>query len=78
MPTVLTIGAYRIFFYASDRGEPRHVHVEREDRVAKFWLQPVRLQRSGGFVRAELQRIQALVGRHEADLVRSWNEYFKD
>ena len=29
-------GPYRFFFYASDRTEPEHVHVERDDRVAKF------------------------------------------
>jgi hypothetical protein len=29
MPTVLRIGPYRFFFYAGDRDEPPHVHVER-------------------------------------------------
>jgi len=33
MPTVLQIGPYRFFFYAGDRDEPPHVHVEREDRL---------------------------------------------
>ncbi|HEV2177470.1 MAG TPA: DUF4160 domain-containing protein [Terriglobia bacterium] len=49
MPTVLRSGAYRLFFYAGDRDEPPHVHVERDDKVAKFWLAPVRLKTSGGF-----------------------------
>lgn len=40
MPTVLRDGPYRFFFYASDRGEPPHVHVQRELMVAKFWLTP--------------------------------------
>ena len=57
MPTVLRLGPYRFFFYASDRDEPQHVHVEREDKIAKFWLNPVRLQGSGGFSRAEIARI---------------------
>lgn len=48
MPTVLREGPYRFFFYASDREEPPHVHVERDRQTAKFWLQPVRLERSGG------------------------------
>ncbi|MCH7760391.1 DUF4160 domain-containing protein [candidate division TA06 bacterium] len=60
MPTVLRAGPYRLFFYAGDRDEPQHIHVEREDKVAKFWLDPVRLQRSGGFNRAELVRIEIL------------------
>jgi hypothetical protein len=61
MPTVLRVGPYRFYFYASDRQEPPHVHVERDDKVAKFWLSPVRLERSGGFSRREINRIQDLV-----------------
>ena len=30
MPTVLREGPYRYYFYASDREEPPHVHVERD------------------------------------------------
>ena len=40
MPTILREGPYRFFFYASDRDEPLHVHVERDDRVAKFLAGP--------------------------------------
>ena len=76
MPTVLRIGPYRLFFYAGDRDEPEHVHIERDDRVAKFWLDPVRLQRSGGFGSGELNRIRRLVEDNREDLIRSWNEYF--
>ena len=63
-------------FYAGDREEPPHVHVERDRNVGKFWLTPVRLQSSGGFSRAKIQRMQRLVEDHEAELLRSWHEYF--
>ena len=76
MPTVLRNGPYRLFFYAGDRDEPPHVHVERDNNIAKFWLDPVRLQNSGGFNRTELNRIQKLVDENREDLLRSWNEYF--
>ncbi|PYP84383.1 MAG: DUF4160 domain-containing protein [Blastocatellia bacterium AA13] len=76
MPTVLRNGPYRFFFYAGDRDEPPHVHVERDKDIAKFWLDPVRLQNSGGFSRTELNRIQKLVEENKPDLLRSWNEYF--
>jgi hypothetical protein len=76
MPTVLRSGPYRFFFYAGDRDEPPHVHVERDDNKAKFWLEPVRLQNSGGFGRTEIGRIQKLVDENREDLLRSWNEYF--
>src|SRR5712664_465736 len=35
MPTILRIGPYRFFFYAGDSGEPAHVHVVRDDCIAK-------------------------------------------
>jgi hypothetical protein len=76
MPTVLRIGPYRFFFYAGDRDEPPHIHVERDDNTAKFWLIPVRLQNSGGFTRTEISRIQRSVEENREDLLRSWNEYF--
>ncbi len=66
MPTVAIIGPYRVFFYASDRAEPVHGHVERANKVAKFWLDPVRLARSGGFSRKELGRIQALLREQQS------------
>jgi hypothetical protein len=76
MPTVLRIGPYRFFFYAGDRDEPEHVHIERDDHLAKFWLDPVRLQSSGGFGSSEINRIQKLVADNRQVLIRSWNEYF--
>ncbi len=76
MPTVLRSGPYRLFFYAGDRDEPPHVHVERDDRIAKFWLDPMRLQRDGGFSRAEIIRIERLVGDRQVELMEAWNEYF--
>ncbi len=78
MPTVLRDGPYRIFFYSGDSREPPHVHVEREDRVAKIWLRPVRLERSGGFGRNELNRIIHLVERQRGSLLESWNAYFSN
>ena len=78
MPTVHHEGPYRFFFYANDRDEPPHVHVERDNKKAKFWLTPVRLERSGGFNRSELSHIQQLVAANREILLRGWNEYFND
>jgi hypothetical protein len=76
MPTILRKGPYRFFFYAGDRDEPRHVHVEREDKVAKFWLEPVRLHSSGGFSRSEISRVQKIVIAHGKVLEEAWDAYF--
>ncbi len=76
MPTVLRSGPYRLFFYSADGAEPPHVHVERDDRTAKFWLRPVRLQSSGGFSRVEIARIQTIVVENLETLSRCWDEFF--
>jgi hypothetical protein len=78
MPTVAKVGPYRLFFYSSDRHEPPHVHVERDASVAKVWLEPVRLARSGGFGRAELRAIEALVNAHATQVLEAWHDHFDD
>ena len=45
--------------------------------MAKFWLDPVRLQSSGGFSRVELARIEKLVSKHQSAFLEAWNEYFR-
>ena len=76
MPTIFRFGPYRFFFYAGDREEPVHVHVERDDKIAKFWIDPVRLQRSGGFSRHEIAEIHKLVEKHIAMITEAWHDYF--
>jgi Domain of unknown function (DUF4160) len=76
MPTLLRKGPYRFFCYASDRHEPPHIHVERDDKVAKYWLRPIRLQISYGFGSVEIRRIQTIIAHHHQDLLEGWNEYF--
>jgi len=76
MPTVLRAGPYRFFFYAGDGDEPPHVHVERDDGQAKFWLDPVRLQNSHGFAANEINIIEKLVIENQQHLLDRWNEFF--
>lgn len=68
---------YRFLFYASDRHEPPHVHVERDCATAKFWLDPVRLESNKGFTAAELRKVRRLVEDNEAALLEEWNEFFR-
>ena len=76
MPTVIRSGPYRFFFYAGDRDESPHVHVERDDKIAKFWLVPVRLQYSGGFNRMEINTIHKNIQKHQKKLLGGWHDYF--
>jgi hypothetical protein len=78
MPTILKIGAFRFFFYAGDRLEPPHVHIERDQNTCKFWIDPVMFCKSHGFSRNEINLIYKMVFENKDHLLRSWNEYFND
>ncbi len=78
MPTVLRIGSYRFFFYSSDRVEPEHIHIENDDNIAKVWLDPVRLQNSGGFTRPQINKVLKIITVHRIELMEAWNDYFRD
>jgi hypothetical protein len=76
MPTILRIGPYRLFFVSLDCSEPPHIHVQREGMVAKFWLEPLVLERAGGFKSHELNAVGKLVDENRALLLERWHEYF--
>ena len=44
--------------------------------VAKFWLEPLALERAGGFSRVELNALARIVEEHREQFVRSWYEFF--
>ena len=75
MPTVLRSGPYRFYFYSNERGEPPHIHVQRERFLAKFWLEPVSLAGSRRFRSHELRLIQRIVDGHIEQLLEAWNEH---
>ncbi len=76
MPTVLRVGPYRFFFYSGDQDEPPHVHIEQDNCEAKFWLDPVRFERSRGFGRREINQIRAIIEKNQANFLERWNGYF--
>jgi len=76
MPTVLTIGRFRFFFFSNEGGEPVHIHVESDDQYAKYWLDPVQLAKSVGYNARELNEVRRLVTKNEEAFKVRWNEHF--
>lgn len=76
MPTVLRSGPYRVYFYSHEPNEPPHVHVDRDDKSAQFWLDPLGLARNWGFSPSELRRIEELLAINEQKLLEKWYERF--
>jgi hypothetical protein len=44
MPTVLFINGFRFFFYSNEGFEPQHIHIEKGNAVARFWLEDIELE----------------------------------
>ena len=76
MPTVHWIGPYRFFFYSRENQEPPHIHVERDDNVAKYWLEQVTLASNHGFRAHELTQVRMLVIQHREKFLEAWHGYF--
>ncbi len=73
MPTVLREGPYRACDFSHDLVEPPHVHIDRDNLSAKFWLEPVSLAANFGFSPRELRRIQVLIVENRAKLLEAWH-----
>lgn len=76
MPTVARIGPYRFFFFGNERLEPPHIHVQRDGRLAKFWLRPLALASASGFAGHELRRLHRIVEENRNHFEEAWHEFF--
>jgi hypothetical protein len=76
-PTVFIIEGYRYFFFSEEGNERPHVHVKKDEKLCKFWLNPkVKVAKSTGFKEFELKRIEAVILENREILIGRWHEYF--
>ena len=76
MPTIRgIIGPYRLFFFSFDCNEPRHVHVQRERRVCKYWMDQIVLASNHGFSPVELNAIRGVLKDNRNRILEAWDEH---
>lgn len=76
MPTIKNIsGKYCFFFCSFDCNEPMHVHVQRENFLCKFWIDPIVLGKNTGFSPKELNDIRKLIIRNKNKIMEAWYEH---
>ena len=76
MPTVFRLNGFRYFFFSNEGFEPVHIHIEKGEKYAKFWLYPLSVAYNDGFNSSELNKIEKVVMRHKNLIEEKWNEYF--
>jgi hypothetical protein len=55
--------------------EPKHVHIQREKLLCKFWLEPIALGKNHGFSAQELNAIRRIIKSNLPKILEAWNEY---
>ena len=79
MPVVFRSRGFRFFFYANEGRprEPTHIHVERGERQAKFWLHPeVSIAYNDGFDARALRELMRLVEANRERIEKAWDTFF--
>ena len=76
MPTLLIWHGYRFWFYALDRDEPPHVHVVKDGKSLKVWLQNLEVARNQGYNDKEIARVLAVIAERQDDWIGAWNDFF--
>jgi hypothetical protein len=77
LPTIFKKGPYRFFFYSGDNNEPAHIHVERDNKIAKFWIKPVTLAYNAGFKQHEIVKLRNIIQDNQNLILEAWNEFFQ-
>jgi len=78
MPTLLRWKGYRFFFYSADGWEPAHIHVVKDGKEAKLWLNDVSVAVDMGYSARELGEIIRRTRTERAVFMEIWNGYFGD
>jgi len=75
VPTILTEDGFRLYFFANEGMEPKHVHVQYGGATAKFWINPVVLSKNQGMNASELKRAAKIVSKNEKLIAEKWDEF---
>lgn len=79
MPKVFDWNGYRFHFFSNegDPREPVHIHVEKDDADAKFWLFPeVEIAYNRGFDARTIKRLREVIEARRSDIEKAWNDHF--
>lgn len=75
MPTVLRVDGYQVIIFTSDH-PPAHVHVRARGNLAKILLDPVEVERAGGFNSGEISDILSIVNQNRLRLLAEWDKFY--
>ena len=76
MPKILKYRSYRFYFYSHENNEPPHIHIDKDNKSAKFWLNPINLAVNYGFNQKEINEIEKILKSSQKLMLDKWREFF--
>lgn len=73
MPQVFKQKGYSFYFYSSDLNEPMHIHISRDGKEAKLWINTMSFAQEGRFTKSELNEIERIARGRVNEIIRAWN-----
>lgn len=79
MPTILMMLGWRFFFYSNERNEPIHVHCQKGEAEAKYWLDTKLFEvvEAHGYNMSPSDRrtVRRIIFENFDYIVAQWNEF---
>lgn len=76
MPRVFEWKGWRFEFYSLDSNEPPHIHIRKDRKETKIWLERVEVARNKRCTDKELNDLLDVVRLHRTDFLEKWHEHF--
>ena len=81
MPTVIFLFGWRYFFYSDEGSEPLHIHCEKGEKEAKFWLdvktRAITLAFAHNMSAKDMRDVKRVIGQYFDELLKAWKNHQK-
>ena len=79
MPTILFINGWRFFFYSNEGNEPIHIHVQKAEMEAKYWIfaegYEIKEAFSYNLSSKDKREVKKLIYLNLGYIIEKWNLY---
>jgi hypothetical protein len=76
MPTVFEWKGWRFVFYSLDSIEPPHIHIRKDKKEIKVWLENIAIARNKRCTDKEVNELLNVIRLHQQEFLERWNEHF--
>lgn len=79
MPTVIYLYGWRFFFFSNEGNEPIHIHVEKNEKKAKYWLDTEKTDAEEAYSEnlspRDRREIKKIIFEYFDLIVEEWNKF---